>query len=135
MPGNKPGPVPVGPGMLDPHNMAQARLQLRVRWRLKRGRVVADDVTVSSEISSRITTRLMLDNDPPNLLVDSMAWDSGFRGTGLRVGDQVVAVDGEAVPRPATVEEGQQASSTMVGQYGEYQRWAEAGARTATRSN
>jgi len=41
--------------------------------------VVADDVTVSSEISSRITTRLMLDNDPPSLLVDSMAWDSGPR--------------------------------------------------------
>ncbi len=69
----------------------------------------------------------MLDNDPPNLLVDWMAWDSGFRGAGLRVGDQVDAVDGEAVTRPATVEEGQKTSSTMVGQYGEYQRWAEAG--------
>ena len=33
---------------------------------------------------------------PPHLLVESLDWESGFRGSGLRPGDQIVAVDGQS---------------------------------------
>jgi hypothetical protein len=54
-------------------------------------------------------------------------WDSGFRGSGLQVGDRIVAVDGTPVTRPATPEEAQKTVFRMIGGTGEAGVWAEAG--------
>jgi hypothetical protein len=87
----------------------------------------AETVDVGTEISSRITTAPALEGDPPGLRVQWVGWDSAFRGTALRVGDLIVGVDGRTVTRPATGEEAQKTVFKLVGQYGEYQRWAEDG--------
>ena len=49
------------------------------------------------DVTCRLTVMAMPDQDVPALRVISMAWDSGFRGAGLRIGDQILAVDGAAV--------------------------------------
>lgn len=82
---------------------------------------MADDPTC------RLTTREMFDADPPALRIIAVAWDSAFRLTELRVGDQIVVVNGTPVERPSTPEARQRASPRAVGQYGETAVWAEAG--------
>jgi hypothetical protein len=47
----------------------------------------------------------MLESDPPALRVSWIAWDSGFRGSGLQIGDHIVAVNGETIPRPTELRE------------------------------
>ena len=44
---------------------------------------------VFDNLRSGLTTDTMLDSDPPALRVSWIAWDSGFRGSGLQVGDQI----------------------------------------------
>jgi hypothetical protein len=83
-------------------------------------------VYTGSELSSGITTELRLDDDPPRLLVGSIGWESGMRGSGLRAGDFIVAVDGQPVTRLSPDEQRTQ-GPRLPGQYQEAQRWADAG--------
>jgi hypothetical protein len=59
-------------------------------------------VYLADELTVGVSVRPMLDpgeaggHTPPHLLVESLDWESGFRGSGLRPGDQIVAVDAEA---------------------------------------
>jgi hypothetical protein len=55
---------------------------------------------VFDTLRSGLSTRSMLESDVPALRVSWIAQDSGFRGSGLRVGDQIVAVDGTALVWP-----------------------------------
>jgi hypothetical protein len=56
---------------------------------------------VFDTLRSGLTTRSLLESDIPALRVSWIAWDSGFRGSGLQVGDQIVEVEGTALTRPA----------------------------------
>ncbi len=47
----------------------------------------------------------MLESDAPALRVNWIAWDNGFRGSGLQVGDQIIAVNGETIARPTELRE------------------------------
>ncbi|MGC4062515.1 MAG: hypothetical protein QM749_17380 [Aquabacterium sp.] len=80
------------------------------------------DTSPLPEVSTGLVTTPMLDGSPPALRVTGIGWFSGFRGTGLCVGDQIVAVEGEALSRTPTPMQAQQA----IGTYGESQRWAQA---------
>ena len=60
---------------------------------------------VFDNLKSGLKTGSMLDNDPPALRVHWIEWDSGFRGSGLQIGDQIVAVQGNPVTRPTDVRE------------------------------
>lgn len=81
-----------------------------------------------AEVSTGLLTVPMLEATPACLRVTQIGWFSGLRGSGLRVGDRVVAVDGEPVNAQATPAEMQQA----IGTYSEALRWAKAGAHDGT---
>ena len=55
-------------------------------------------------LRSGLKTTLFLDDDRPCLIVRSIAWDSGFRASGLKVGDGIVAIDGVSVREPSNSE-------------------------------
>lgn len=81
----------------------------------------------SDSLNSGLVTQTMFDNPTPGLRVTWIYWHSGFRGTGLRVGDFITAINGVAIARPADLSERQRMSSTSVGQYAEYQQWEKRG--------
>lgn len=60
---------------------------------------------------------------PPVLHVDWIAWDSGFRGSALRVGDQITAVEGQALAGDMAPS----ARSLLPGQDQEQAAWAARG--------
>ena len=76
------------------------------------------------EVSTGLLTAPMLEAVPACLRVTQIGWFSGLRGSGLRVGDRIVAVDGVPINPQATPAEMQQA----IGSYSEALRWAKAGA-------
>jgi hypothetical protein len=84
-----------------------------------------------------ISTGLVTDTEsvalePPGYRVSWIKWDSGFRGSGLQIGDLIIAIDGERVVRPATTDEAQRTLFKAIGQYGESQRWQERGTADGT---
>lgn len=78
-------------------------------------------------LSSGLVTQPMPDADPPVLRVLWLRWHSGLRGSGLRVGDRIVAVNGDLVARPADPQELQRLLPRWVGQVNEPQVWQEQG--------
>ncbi len=86
---------------------------------------MALDDSPPQEVSTGLVTTAMPDASPPALRVTRIGFFSGFRGTALQVGDQVVAVDGQALKAPATPAE----STRQIGSYEESRRWADAGRR------
>jgi hypothetical protein len=82
------------------------------------GRSVAEE----DSLCSGLITYPLLDQLVPALRVSWIPWDSGFRGSGLRVGDEIVAVNGISVTKPAA-NEIERIISTSVGQYNESQFW------------
>ena len=81
----------------------------------------------TDDVRSGLKTDTHLERDPPFLGVAWIAWDSGFRGTGLRVGDHIVAVDGVPITRPAEQRDHQRTVPRLIGQYAEHQEWAAQG--------
>ncbi|MBM3947150.1 MAG: hypothetical protein FJ315_07125, partial [SAR202 cluster bacterium] len=80
-------------------------------------------------VTCKIQTDSMLNNLPPAFSVSWIDWESGFRGSGLRVGDEIVGVNGVPVTRPEKPEQLQVALPKSVGQYAEHEAWAASGAR------
>ncbi len=70
---------------------------------------------VLENLRSGLSTASMLDSDPPALRVSWIAWNSGFRGSGLQVGDQIVAVNGETITCPSELRELQRAIRELPG--------------------
>ena len=81
------------------------------------------------DVTCRLVTREMLDADPPAMRVTAIAWDSGFRDTGLQVGDQIIAVNRTPITRPDTPAQRAQRLQHGIGSLGEAQGWATAGLR------
>ncbi len=75
------------------------------------------------DLTSGLTTRIDRNGDAARLLIESVAWTSPFRGTGVEVGDEVVAVDGRAFDATATG----MAVARLAGQYAESQGFDAAG--------
>ncbi|MBI4566521.1 MAG: hypothetical protein HY716_17725 [Planctomycetes bacterium] len=80
---------------------------------------------VFDDLRSGLKTNPRLESDPPGLEVDWIAWDSGFRKTGLKVGDLILAVDGAPIRKPAELRELQRQLPRMIGQYAEQQEFAD----------
>jgi hypothetical protein len=70
---------------------------------------------VFENLRSGLSTDNMLESDPTAMRVSWIAWDSGFRGSELRVGDQIIAVDGEAITRPTELRELQRLNRELPG--------------------
>jgi hypothetical protein len=79
------------------------------------------------ELGAGLATTPMGEATPPALRVTGIGWFSGFRGSGLRIGDQIVAVDGEPLRRATSPDEARREAQRAIGSYGEGPRWAEAG--------
>jgi hypothetical protein len=61
---------------------------------------------VFENLKSRLKTSSMLESDPPALRVNGIEWDSGFRGSGLQIGDQILQpLDAVATVVPPEVQE------------------------------
>jgi len=72
-------------------------------------------------LHSGLETAPELDRARPAMRVSTIRWYSGFRDSGLRVGDRIVAVNGRAIAAAKGAELAQ-----LVGQYAEHQAWAAA---------
>ena len=55
------------------------------------------------DVTAGLTVAPMLDAMPPALRVTGIDWLSGLRDSGLRLGDQIIAVDGVALRLPSTL--------------------------------
>lgn len=80
-----------------------------------------------TDVTTGLTVAPMLDAVPPALRVTGIDWLSGLRDSGLRRGDQIIAVDGVALRLPSTPEEARREAPRLIGGYQESQRWADAG--------
>lgn len=80
--------------------------------------------TRGEPLTSGLITDSRLDDTPPHFRVTWIPWHSGFRGSGLRVGDRIVAVQGHPVTRPDDTRELQRYVQGFVGQIAEGQTWA-----------
>lgn len=80
-----------------------------------------------ADITTGLNTQAQLDATPPHLRVTWISWDSPFRGTGLAVGDRIVAVNGQALPKPADLAQAQRITPSLPGQYAEHQGFESAG--------
>ncbi|SEU21993.1 hypothetical protein SAMN05443572_106352 [Myxococcus fulvus] len=78
-------------------------------------------------LRSGLKTDTRLDGVMPHLGVGWIAWDSGFRGSGLRVGDRIVAVDGEPIVTPPDMPTRQRTGPCLIGQHAENQTWVRQG--------
>lgn len=83
-----------------------------------------------ADLTSGLSTLAQLDAPVPHLRISWMAWDSPFRGTGLHVGDQIMAVNGQPIVSASiTLAEQTKLTPTLIGQYAEHQGFEAAGLR------
>ena len=80
-------------------------------------------------ITTGLQTTHMIDADPPGFRVTWIRWDSGFRGSGLKIGDRIIAIDGQKITPPDNKDKLGGWIMTMIGQSGEARGWAVKGAK------
>lgn len=83
--------------------------------------------TRGEAVTAGIRTDARLDESPPHFRVTWIPWHSGFRGSGLQIGDRIVAVQGRAVERPSDATALQRYVQGFVGQVSEHLTWAAQG--------
>src|SRR5262245_40609675 len=93
-PGDDADMMPPARLQMDASSADTGRLRSRAREDGMPGQVYK-----GNELASGITTELRIDDEPPRLVVESLAYEGGFRGTGLRAGDSIVAIDGVPITR------------------------------------
>ncbi len=79
-------------------------------------------VYVSSDPVCGFATEVRLGDQPPHLVVRSVAYDSGFRAVGLKAGDQVLELEGQTLTPPPGTRSGAW-EPQLPGQYQESDRW------------
>lgn len=89
-------------------------------------------VVDQDDVRSGIETTSMLGAEPAGFRVTWIRWDSGFRGTDLRIGDRVIAVNGERYVKPPKLEDVQRMLPKVIDGYAESQHWKERGTRDGT---
>lgn len=84
----------------------------------------AQETRAHTTLGTGLVTDRMPDASPPALRVTWIAWDSPFRSTGLRVGDRIVALDGDRIEDllPSTP------TGLFPGEYNEATGWERTGA-------
>lgn len=80
--------------------------------------------TRGEALTAGIRTDARLDESPPHFRVTWIPWNSGFRGSGLQIGDRIVAMQGRAVERPAETTALQRYVQGFIGQISEHLSWA-----------
>lgn len=90
-------------------------------------RAAPDVVVMNDNVTAQLVVTDELDASPPGYRVRWIAWDSGFRGTGLQLGDRIIAVDGVRLALPADRRARQQVVDRSIGHMFEHQGWAALG--------
>ncbi|HKY91329.1 MAG TPA: hypothetical protein VJM11_09830, partial [Nevskiaceae bacterium] len=80
-------------------------------------------------LSSGLDCSPAYEESPPALRVNWIRWNSPFRGSGLRPGDRIVAVDGVAIEPPPQPSEPNASIPRFVGNYREPEAWKARGAK------
>ncbi len=80
----------------------------------------------NQNLSCGVSTALKQINGKSVLHIGWIDWDSGFRGTALRVGDDILAIDGEQIPEDVDIA----TAKHLVGQDGEPANWVAKGANS-----
>ncbi|AKQ66821.1 hypothetical protein A176_003733 [Myxococcus hansupus] len=79
------------------------------------------------ELRSGLRTDARYDDVPFHVDVAWIAWDSGFRGSGLRIGDRILEIDGQPVVKPPDLDTWRRTVPFLLGQYAEAKTWAQQG--------
>lgn len=77
------------------------------------------EVYVDGNITARVQTYDCLTERVPSLRVEFIEWDSGFRASGLRVGDRITAVNGTPVADLLQAAVARGAREELIGGWGE----------------
>lgn len=80
------------------------------------------EVYLSSDPVCGLITEVRLGDQPPHLVVRSVAYDSGFRAAGLKAGDQILELDGQPLTPPPGTRSGAW-EPQLPGQSQESDRW------------
>ncbi len=83
--------------------------------------------TRGDQLLAGLGTDSRLDESPPSFRVSWIPWHSGFRDSGLRISDRIVAVQGRPVERPADSTALQRYTQGFIGQLSEHLTWAAQG--------
>ena len=67
--------------------------------------------------------------DSPVIRVSWIQWDSGFRGSGLAVGDQIIGINGTPLTLPSESQALAKMLPQLPGQYDEAKHWTASGAK------
>jgi hypothetical protein len=94
---------------------------------------IASAVIQPDSLSMGLITTPMLDARIPCMRLSWIAWDSGFRGSGLQIGDYIIAIDSAVLTRPADAAELQHRLPQLPGQYDECRHWKDLGANAGRR--
>lgn len=81
---------------------------------------------ISTNLLSGLKTTLLYDRKPFAARVSWIAWNSGFRDSGLEIEDLIVAVNGVPLALPEETRERQNYTPKIIGQYSEYNAFTEA---------
>jgi hypothetical protein len=84
----------------------------------------AGQVYVDNNITARIQTYDCLSERVPSLRVEFVEWDSGFRGSGLRIGDRITAVNGTPAADLLQAAVARGTREELIGGWGEAKYWA-----------
>jgi hypothetical protein len=86
-----------------------------------------EPIVLADQLSAGLVVSDELEASPPAYRVRWIKWDSGFRGSGLEVGDRILAVNGKRLEVPPTRKERQQIHDRAIGHMFEAQGWVAAG--------
>lgn len=122
-------PVAVAGGMLSLVRLVgMAMLAAASLWSPIRAHAAEPTVVVMhGNVTAQIVVTDDLEASPPGYRVRWIAWDSGFRGSDLRPGDRIIAVDGKRLVFPDDRRERQRVVDRSIGHMFESQGWAAAG--------
>lgn len=81
---------------------------------------------ISTNLLSGLKTTLLYDRKPFAARVSWIAWNSGFRDSGLEIEDLIIAVNGVPLALPEETRERQNYTPKIIGQYSEYNAFTEA---------
>lgn len=92
------------------------------------------EVYVDGNITARVQTYDCLTERVPSLRVEFIEWDSGFRASGLRVGDRITAVNGTPVADLLQAAVARGAREELIGGWGEPRYWGRLQAAEGTQA-
>jgi hypothetical protein len=110
----------------------RARIVMALAFALNAAAGEPSEYVFPDSLSVGLTVNNRIEESPPYLQVHWIKWDSGFRGSGLQVGDRILAIDGKKLELPKEMRELQKMMGATIGSSGESSAWSQKGAKEGT---